>query len=297
MSFKSCFPSTPKPLPGTKKAYPNIESRAVPNSVRRLSKVEPRDNDQSLSLSKFSTLLTPRCPLPSKIPVRKQEGTFSTKVKPAPKEQADNNVIFFHWCENSSKIPVRVKSLHRTDSRPRNAIKEVTNSGNLPAVPRNKPICSGDAMASTFQKRVLVNGKSNIPVRLTQNSPAGGKTSENHHLKKSDGLSCGMKCNCVILPAGMPINHETKPAIPQAKTYTGAVRRITSNLETIPEEAEEDLVGLTTELAQDLRSSFPDETKPPLTRKQKVNQRTNRRKKEKKRRDAAQRLLSSTEEE
>lgn len=322
MSNKMYFPTTPKPLPGTKKAYPNIESRAVPHSVRRLSKVKPRDNDQSLSVSRFSSLAK-GCP-PSKIPVRKQDGTFLAKAKPAPIEKAnsDDNIIFFHWCEKSSKIPVRVKSLNCTDSRPRNVIKEVTQmpSGNLPArivlssaskgvdpkypvrsVPRNKPICSGDTIASTFQKRVPVNRKSNIPVRLTQkNSPAavGGKTSENKvsHLKKSDGLSCGMKCNCVILPAGMPINRETKPVvlIPQAKTFTGAVRRIT-NLETIPEEADEDLVGLTLEPAEDLRGSFPDETKPPLTRKQKINQRTSRRKKEKKRRDAAKRL--STEEE
>lgn len=76
-------------------------------------------------------------------------------------------------------------------------------------------------------------------------------------------------------------------------------------LETTPEKAGEDLVGLTliSELVEDLRGSPSDETKPPLTRKQKTNQRTNRRKKEKKRRDAAQRerdaaqrvVLSSTE--
>jgi hypothetical protein len=74
-------------------------------------------------------------------------------------------------------------------------------------------------------------------------------------------------------------------------------------LETTPEEAGEDLVGLTSELVEDQRGSPSDETKPPLTRKQKRNQRTSRRKKEKKRRDAAQRerdaaqrvMLSSTE--
>jgi hypothetical protein len=46
------------------------------------------------------------------------------------------------------------------------------NELNVPSVPRNKQICSGDAMASNFQKRVLVNRKSNIRVRLMQNSPA-----------------------------------------------------------------------------------------------------------------------------
>lgn len=146
----SCFP-TSNPLPGKKNAYPNVESRAVPSSTRKLTRIES-SNGESLPVSRISSP-TWGCP-PSKIPVRKQNAIFPAKIESAaPKDKA----IFFHWYERHSDIPVRIKASKCTSPPPQEATEEVLQSHSVFCPAKSVfPSATGSTALSKFQNRVSV---------------------------------------------------------------------------------------------------------------------------------------------
>nr|CAH0105473.1 unnamed protein product [Daphnia galeata] len=129
--------SAPKPLPGKKKSFPDVEGRAVPTSVRKLLRSsaqpfsdqssaapQPDTNDgiASNANEQDSVSHTPnhipaptaqRLSPPSKIPVRiKQTGGCPARTTSIAK---DHHQTQTSCCsEAKSKIPVRVKALNNS---------------------------------------------------------------------------------------------------------------------------------------------------------------------------------------